>query len=220
MESRNSCSVNPQLVWDMQNSKKNLMPIQICLYSFNSVAYGSQNQLFDALQEGKWQAGKPVLSADSTYGRFCVFQLHKHLYLNWGRKYLSWWSCIPKSHGYTLITHMVPPWITFCPGPAGSSRHFGTNPRNAKRNPNRNEEIIVLEPFSPLNQATNGHFQNYQKWSRFNGNYKNRRTSVVWLMVLSTKIDTACVQMFWLVLGTNADCFMGAPGSADVSNTE
>jgi len=115
MESRNSCSVNPQLVWDMQNSKKNLMPIQICLYSFNSVAYGSQNQLFDALQEGKWQAGKPVLSADSTYGRFCVFQLHKHLCLSWGRKYIKLgelyskksWLYSHHSYGPT-VNHLLP----------------------------------------------------------------------------------------------------------------
>ena len=26
-----------------------------------------------------------------------------------------------------------------------------------------------IEPVSPETQATNGHFQNYQKWSRFNG---------------------------------------------------
>ena len=168
----------------------------------------------------KWQAGQPVLSADSTYARFCVLQLHKHLYLSWGRKYLSWGSCIPNSQGYTLTIHMVSHLINFCPGPAGSLRHFGTDLRNAKRNTNQNQETIVLDPVSPLNQATNGHFQNYQKWSRFNGNYKIRRTSVVWLMVLSTRIDTGCVQMFWAVLGTNDDCFMGAPGSADVSNTE
>ena len=45
-------------------------------------------------------------------------------------------------------------------------------------------------------------FQNYPKWSRFNWNCKNRRTSVVWLMVLSTKMDAACVQVFRAVLGT------------------
>ena len=28
----------------------------------------------------------------------------------------------------------------------------------------------------------NGHFQNYQKWSRFNGNYQNRRTSMFWFI--------------------------------------
>ena len=51
----------------------------------------------------------------------------------------------------------------------------------------------VLKMVCPLNQATNGYLKNYQKWSRFNGNYQNRRTHVVWLMVLSTKIDAACI---------------------------
>jgi len=31
--------------------------IQIWSYSFDSVGYGSKNQMFDALQWGKWQAG-------------------------------------------------------------------------------------------------------------------------------------------------------------------
>jgi len=31
-------------------------------------------------------------------------------------------------------------------------------------------------------QAKNGYFQNYQKWCRFNGHYKNRRTSIFWLI--------------------------------------
>ena len=29
--------------------------------------------------------------------------------------------------------------------------------------------IPIIEPVSPETRATNGHFQNYQKWSRFNG---------------------------------------------------
>ena len=53
-----------------------------------------------------------------------------------------------------------------------------------------------LEPGSPEAQATNGLFQNYQKWSRVHGNYQNRRTSILWLMLLSTKIDSAGGQMF------------------------
>jgi len=39
---------------------------QICLHSVKQVGYGSQNQLFDTLQWGKWQAGQSVLRADST----------------------------------------------------------------------------------------------------------------------------------------------------------
>ena len=61
-----------------------------------------------------------------------------------------------------------------------------------------------LKPVSPETQATNGYFQQYQKWSRFKGNFKDRRTSIFWLMFLSTKIDSACVQMFWADLGTDA----------------
>jgi len=30
--------------------------------------------------------------------------------------------------------------------------------------------IPIIEPVSPETQATNRHFQNYQKWSRFEGN--------------------------------------------------
>jgi len=39
-------------------------------------------------------------------------------------------------------------------------------------------------------------------------------------MVLSTQIDTACVQMFRAVPGTNADGCWWHDGGADVSNTE
>jgi len=77
-----------------------------------------------------------------------------------------------------------------------------------------------LEPVLPQTQATNGNFQNYQKWSRFHGNYQNRRTSIFWLLVLSTKIDSACVQMFRAVSGTNAAGCRRADGGAAVSNTE
>jgi len=37
----------------------------ICSQSLNSVGHGSKNQLFDALQWGKWKAGQRVLSVDS-----------------------------------------------------------------------------------------------------------------------------------------------------------
>ena len=47
----------------------------------------------------------------------------------------------------------------------------------------------MLKPVSPETQAMNGHIQNYQEWSRFNRNYQNRRTSIFWLVVLSTKIN-------------------------------
>ena len=67
---------------------------------------------------------------------------------------------------------------------------------------------------------SNGHFQNYQKWSRFHGNYQNRRTSIFWLMVLSTKIDSTCVQMFGVGWGTNADGCRWHDWGADVSNAE
>jgi len=77
-----------------------------------------------------------------------------------------------------------------------------------------------LKPVSPETQATNGHFQNYQKWSRSNGNYQNRRTYIFWLLVLSTKMETACVQMFRAVSGTNAAGCRRAHGGATVSNTE
>jgi len=77
-----------------------------------------------------------------------------------------------------------------------------------------------LEPVSPETQATNAHFQNYQEWSRFNGNYKNRKTSIFWLMVLSTNIDAACIQIFRAVSGTNdAGCWWH-DGDNAVSNTE
>ena len=69
-----------------------------------------------------------------------------------------------------------------------------------------------------MNQTTNLHFQNqgYQKWSNFNWNYTNRRTSVVWVIVLSTKIDIACSQMFWAVLGTNGEGCWLHNGDGDV----
>jgi len=53
--------------FDFLNRKTNFQPVQN-LFSFNSVVYGYQTQLFGALQWGKWQAGQPVLSygADST----------------------------------------------------------------------------------------------------------------------------------------------------------
>jgi len=38
--------------------------VQICSHFFNSVGSGSQKQFFDALQWGKWQAGRLVLSAE------------------------------------------------------------------------------------------------------------------------------------------------------------
>ena len=80
--------------------------------------------------------------------------------------------------------------------------------------------LASLEPFSPETQATNGHFQNYQKWSMFNENYQNRRTSIFWLLVLLTKIDTACFQMFGSGWGTNdAGCWLH-DGDDAVSNTE
>ena len=63
-------------------------------------------------------------------------------------------------------------------------------------------------------------FQFYQKWSKFNWNYKDRRTSIFWLMVLSTKIDSVCVQMFWADLGTNADGCRWHDWDAGVSNIE
>ena len=77
-----------------------------------------------------------------------------------------------------------------------------------------------LEPVSPETQATNGHFGNYQKWSRFKVNYQNRRTSMFWFMLLSTKIDATCFQMFRANSGTNADGCRWHDGVADVSNTE
>ena len=87
------------------------------------------------------------------------------------------------------------------------SGDFTTVEMNGKR---------TLKPVSPKTQATNGHFQNYQKWSRFNGNYQNRRTSMFWFMVLSTKIDPACFQMFRAISGTNADGCRWHDGGADV----
>jgi len=77
-----------------------------------------------------------------------------------------------------------------------------------------------LEPALPETQAMNGHFQKYQKWSRFNGNNKKRRNSIFWLMVLSTKIDKACVQMFLGGFGQLADDRPWHDGCADVRNTE
>jgi len=77
-----------------------------------------------------------------------------------------------------------------------------------------------LKLVSPETQATNGHFQNYQKWFMFNENYQNRRTSIFWLLVLLTKIDTACFQMFGSGWGTNdAGCWLH-DGDHAVSNTE
>jgi len=76
-----------------------------------------------------------------------------------------------------------------------------------------------LEPVSPEIQTANRHFQSYLKWSRLNVNYQNRRTSIFWLMVLSTKIDTACVQMFRAISTTNADVCRWHDSGADKSNT-
>jgi len=81
-------------------------------------------------------------------------------------------------------------------------------------------KTIFLKPVSPLNQARNWHFQNYQKWSSFNWNYPNRRTYEVWLMVLSNKIDTACFQIWWVDVVTNAAGCHRPPRSAAMSNTE
>jgi len=80
----------------------------------------------------------------------------------------------------------------------------------------------TLKSLLPETQATNGHFQNYQQWPRFNGNrnYKNIRTPMFWLMVLSTKIDKACVQIFWVVLGTNDDGCWWHNGDDAVSKTK
>jgi len=60
----------------------------------------------------------------------------------------------------------------------------------------------------------------YQKWSRFHNNYQNIRISVFWLLVSSTKIDSACVRMFRPVSGLNAAGYRRANGGAAVSNTE
>ena len=48
-----------------------------------------------------------------------------------------------------------------------------------------NDEIKTASPVNRAKSGQIGHFQYYQKWSRFNGNYANKRTqSVVWSMVL------------------------------------
>jgi len=79
---------------------------------------------------------------------------------------------------------------------------------------------LDLNPVSPETHATNGNFKNYPKRSRFNGNYQSRRTSISWLMFLSTKVDTACVQMFRAISGTNGDGIWWHDGDGVVSNTE
>jgi len=121
-------------------------------------------------------------------------------------------------------------WLCHCHGIQGIREVLVTSQRNQrcvkahacihvyKVNIPRN--YSVLEPVSPETQATNKHFQNYQKWSRFNGNYQNRRTSIFWWLVLSTKIEAACVQIFRTVSGTNGDGIWWHDGDGDVSITE
>jgi len=89
---------------------------------------------------------------------------------------------------------------------------------------------VIVGPVNPLTiyvkrtySFRQPYFQDYQKWFRFDWNYKNRKTFVVWLIVLSTKIATACFQIFraaW-VSCTNATGCRRSPGSARaaVSNT-
>ena len=82
------------------------------------------------------------------------------------------------------------------PRAATYKNHLGSSGRDINK-------FVCLEQVSLMNQATHRHFQNCKKWSSFNWNYTNKRTFVVVLMILSTKVDTAYVQMFWTVLGTN-----------------
>ena len=88
------------------------------------------------------------------------------------------------------------------------------------------KSIIIIMPLKTsfaTDQATNGHFQNYQQRSSSNKNLKSSRVSLVWLLVLLTKIDTAYFQMFkssQAVLGTNADGCRWHNGDTDVSNTK
>ena len=46
-----------QGIWSSHLRTPKLLSVQICLHSINSAGSGSQNQLFDALQLGKWQTG-------------------------------------------------------------------------------------------------------------------------------------------------------------------
>jgi len=53
--------------------------------------------------------------------------MHKLLYLRCGLTDFSCGSCDLQSCSHTPTTHMAPPRIKFCPGPADCLRHFGTN---------------------------------------------------------------------------------------------
>ena len=80
-------------------------------------------------------------------------------------------------------------------------------------------EPVSACPVSPENHTTNKHFQNYQKWSRFNGKYQHRRTSMFRYMVLSTKIDPDCFQIFRAISGTNGAGWWWHDGDGAVSDT-
>jgi len=67
----------------------------------------------------------PVLNVDSTYGTFWVLESHKLFYLRCG--ICESWTMVWKSYSHTLTTHMAPPRINFCPGPARCLRQFGTD---------------------------------------------------------------------------------------------
>jgi len=90
-----------------------LASVQICPQSFSSIGYGSQNQLFNVLQWGKWQPGQPMLNEHSIYSasisQAFVFKLY-------GRKYFGCESYVFKKniviphHSYGPIVNQLLPW--------------------------------------------------------------------------------------------------------------
>ena len=109
-------------IWSSHMSRPKLLLVQIWSYSFDSIWYGSQNQVFDVIQWGNGRQDGPVLSLDRIYGKIWVLESHKLLELRCGRTDISCGSNDLTCCSRTPTTHVAPPRINFCPGPTGCLR--------------------------------------------------------------------------------------------------
>ena len=97
--------------------------------------------------------------------------------------------------------------------------HIRLKPPTHQRALHCEHTLIFFFCLFRLRLATNRHFQNDHKWSRFNGNYQNTRTSIFWLNGSFNQNRHSLHSNFWVSFGHKCG-YWWHDGDAAVSNTK
>jgi len=123
--------------------------------------------------ESNWRHGQDSLVESIHFPWFFHFQ-HQDPALH------AWLSQAPQCVTRALQPHWLPHWRSRVCVRSRARSHESKVEYRGPMVPHlfhaRTMVIFIIKPVSPETQATNRHFQNYQKWSRFNGQLLKQKT--------------------------------------------